>query len=68
MKSYEEDKYAAWRANLEGTLMTYLKRNLLIKTSPASASTRTHAVPDEEKAPSEEVEGSASLVTVGNGK
>ncbi len=67
MKAYEEEKYAAWRANLENTLMTYLKKNLLIKSNPASANTRVHGVADEEKA-AEVLDGSTSLAAVDTGR
>lgn len=38
MKAYEEQKYAVWKEQINTTLMTYLKRNLLTKPHLTSAS------------------------------
>ena len=65
MKDYEEVKYAQWRENLESTLMTYLKRNLLMKIMCTAASAK-QGLGDEEKTSLDESEG-ASLVTAGSG-
>ena len=32
MKSYEDNKFSAWKEHVENTLMAYLKRNLLVRT------------------------------------
>ena len=69
MKDYEEVKYAQWRENLESTLMTYLKRNLLVKVVATPASVKQHGLGDEEKAEKTSIdEGEvASLATAGSG-
>ena len=67
MKDYEEVKYAQWRENLESTLMTYLKRNLLMKAICTSASVKQSGLGDEEKTSLDEGEGSSSE-TMGSGK
>ena len=38
MKAYEEQKYTVWQENANATLMSYLKRNLLVRPSNASSS------------------------------
>ena len=67
MKEYEEKKYASWRENLESTLMSYLKRNLLVRVSTTAASARAHVMGEEERPAFEETEGTASLTTLGQG-
>ena len=68
MRCYEEDKYAAWRANLEASLMTFLKKNLLIVILPTSSNARTHAMGDDEKVLSDEIDGGSLLAAIGPGK
>ena len=38
MKSYEDQKYASWKGQVEASLMSYLKRNLLVKPVSTSRS------------------------------
>ena len=38
MKAYEEQKFAVWKDQVNATLMSYLKRNLLSKPNLTSAS------------------------------
>ena len=38
MKSYEDQKYASWKEQVEASLMSYLKRNLLVKPVSTSRS------------------------------
>ena len=40
MKQYEDKKFETWREQVEGNLITYLKRNLLTRTQVTSATTR----------------------------
>lgn len=68
MKEYEEKKYAQWRENLEATLMTYLKRNLLLKVVATPASVKQLTLGDEEKTSVDEGDGNASIATAMQGK
>ena len=38
MKSYEDQKYTSWKEQVEASLMSYLKRNLLVKPISTSRS------------------------------
>ena len=42
MKAYEEQKYAVWKDQVNATLMSYLKKNLLSKPNLSSASGTRH--------------------------
>ena len=67
MKEYEEKKYAVWRENLETTLMTYLKKNLLVVASLPSS--KTNSLKDEEKRPSvDDGNVTVSNTTLGSGR
>lgn len=61
MKEYEEKKYEFWRENLESTLMTYLKRNLLSKAVEAPGSGKQQGFGDEEKTSLDDIDGAGSL-------
>ena len=51
MKSYEDQKYAVWKEQVEATLMSYLKRNLLVKPTTTS-STKSQLLLEVEKSTS----------------
>ena len=44
MKAYEEQKFAVWKDQVNATLMSYLKRNLLSKPNLTSASGGRHQI------------------------
>ena len=67
MKDYEETKYTHWRENLESTLMTYLKKNLLVKAVNTPSSTKQHSLGDEEKSNLDESEGTMPVSSFGLG-
>ena len=41
MKQYEEKKFELWREQVETHLLSYLKRNLLTRSTTGSATTRS---------------------------
>ena len=49
MKQYEDKKFELWREQVETHLLSYLKRNLLSRSSVGSATTRSgaHALKDD---------------------
>ena len=50
MKQYEDKKFEIWREQVEANLMSYLKRNLLSRPPPGSATTKTaiHSIKDDD--------------------
>lgn len=44
MKAYEDRKYAVWKEYVNATLMSYLKKNLLVRPIISSAGGRTSIV------------------------
>ena len=54
MKQYEDKKFELWREQVEGNLMSYLKRNLLCRPHAGSATTRTGAHPTKDDGVAEE--------------
>jgi hypothetical protein len=49
MKQYEDKKFELWREQVETHLLSYLKRNLLTRSSTGSATTRSggHTAKDD---------------------
>ena len=45
MKAYEEQKYVLWKEQVNASLMSYLKKNLLVKPSHTSTGSRNHQAP-----------------------
>ena len=52
MKQYEDKKFEIWREQVETHLLSYLKRNLLTRSTTGSATPRSggHTIKDESPA------------------
>ena len=65
MKDYEDKKYAIWREHLEGTLMTYLKKNLLAKYTVENVG--AHSTYGEESPVLEDLQPNSSVAAMSQG-
>ena len=54
MKQYEDKKFELWREQVETHLLSYLKRNLLTRSTTGSATTRPGGHTTKDESPAED--------------